>query len=81
MGQQVAAQLSYARTALSSGDFPRIGCCDATYADLKYAAYDGVSWSIETEDSLGDVGQSTSLAMNSNDYPHFDLFMRCGGSK
>ena len=32
------------------------------------------SWVIETVDSKGDVGESTSLALDSNDYPHISYY-------
>lgn len=36
----------------------------------------GESWEIETVDSRGDVGESTSLALDSNDYPHISYYDR-----
>lgn len=37
---------------------------------LRYAHYDGSSWQIEIVDKGGDLGGSTSLALDSNGHPH-----------
>jgi len=53
-----------------SGDRPHISYLDETNEDLKYARWNGTGWSIETVDSDGDVGEYTSIALDSSDYPH-----------
>ena len=37
---------------------------------LKYAHWDGTVWQVETVDSTGDVGEDTSIALDSQGYPH-----------
>ena len=44
--------------------YPCISYMDYTNRDLKYTAYDGSTWHIETVDSEGYVGDSTSLALD-----------------
>jgi hypothetical protein len=42
-----------------------------TYRDsLKYAYWDGSSWSIETVDDAADIGRFTSIAIDSHNFPH-----------
>lgn len=42
-----------------------------TYRDsLKYAFWDGSSWSIETVDAAADIGRFTSIVIDSNNFPH-----------
>lgn len=58
---------------LDGSGYPRISYYDATNADLKYAAWNGLSWAIETVDadpagSLS-VGVAPSLALDSSGYP------------
>ncbi len=53
----------------SSGN-PHISYWDYTNYDLKYAAWDGNGWKIETLDSNGYVGEFTSLALDSAGNPH-----------
>ena len=60
--------------ALDSNDHPHISYYRVDSGDLKYAYYDGSSWHIETVDGYGwwggNVGWFTSIALDSNDYPH-----------
>ena len=41
-----------------------IGYYDATNADLKFATFNGSTWTLSTVDSTGDVGQNASLAFS-----------------
>src|SRR5262245_52024097 len=53
----------YTSLALDASGHPRISYYDVTNGDLKYAAKNGATWTIETVDGAsGDVGQYTSLA-------------------
>ncbi|MFB0500330.1 MAG: carboxypeptidase regulatory-like domain-containing protein, partial [Candidatus Hadarchaeaceae archaeon] len=47
-----------------------------TNEDLKYARWTGTSWEIQTVDSEGDVGDFTSIALDSGDNPHISYFDR-----
>lgn len=65
---------STASLVLDSADNPRISYYDGdlvspTPRDLKYAAWTGSSWSIQTVDSAGSVGYYNSLAVDSVDNP------------
>ncbi len=40
------------------------------YGDLKYARWGGNSWSIETVDSVGDVGRDSFIVIDQNGHPH-----------
>jgi hypothetical protein len=64
--------------ALDSGDNPHISYCDFTITndyDLKYAwrTYFGW-WSGESVESVGHVGEHTSLALDSGDNPHISYY-------
>ncbi len=52
--------------AVDSGGDVHVSYRDVTNADLKYATYDGVSWTNITVDSSGSVGQYASLAVDSS---------------
>lgn len=56
--------------ALDSFGRPCISYYDSTNENLKYAAYDGSSWNLETVDATGKTGVYASLGIDSNDYPH-----------
>ncbi|MCX7021676.1 MAG: T9SS type A sorting domain-containing protein [bacterium] len=55
--------------ALDDSGYPHISYYDLDNYDLKYARWDGAEWRIETVDSEGYVGDYTSLALDSSDYP------------
>jgi len=44
-------------------------------ADLKYAYKDGSGWHTETVDTYGFTGRYTSIAIDSNGYPHISYFL------
>jgi len=56
--------------ALDSSGHPRIAYWDQTNLDLRYAAWNGLSWDIQPLDSTGDTGRVPSLALDSGDYAH-----------
>jgi hypothetical protein len=60
----------YSSLALDSAGNPHISYYDNSNYDLKYAAWNGSSWDIETVDSAVDVGAFTSLALDSSSRPH-----------
>ena len=59
---------------LDSKRNPHISYLNSTgaYSDrsLRYAYYNGVSWSVKTVDSEGNVGHANSIALDSRDYPY-----------
>ncbi len=70
----------YTSIALEGG-LPHISYYyEFTNFDLKYAAWDGESWQIEPVDTEGDVGQYTSIAIDSsNGYPHISYYDSTNG--
>ncbi|MBD3400862.1 MAG: hypothetical protein GF399_11115, partial [Candidatus Coatesbacteria bacterium] len=63
------SSIGYSSLVLDSSGNPHISYFDSTNYDLKYAAWNGASWVIETVDSTGDVGRYTSLALDSYGSP------------
>jgi len=60
----------YASLALDDASgHPRVAYFDTDNADLKYAAYDGSSWQVQTVESDGDVGRFASLALKPDGTP------------
>jgi len=55
---------------IGHNDHVHISYSDDSNMDLKYAYFDGTSWSTATVDSTDDVGQYTSIAVDSNDDVH-----------
>jgi hypothetical protein len=49
---------------------PRIASYDATNADLRYAAWNGSAWDVQTLESTGDVGRFASLTLDGAGNPH-----------
>ncbi len=59
---------------LDSNDDPHISYCSRDNCDLRYAAKMGASWTKETIDTNGAVGQSSTIKLDSNDKPHISYF-------
>jgi hypothetical protein len=59
---------------------PRIAYYDAAQSkkNLKYAAWDGASWSLQIVDSAGDVGQFASLALTAAGNPRIAYYDATG---
>ena len=71
----------YASIAIDSNGFKHISYYDATIYgtpsaiyDLKYATDTSGSWVVTTVDTAGNVGQYTSIAIDSNDVVHISYF-------
>lgn len=58
--------------ALDNSGYPKISYYDSTNSCLKYASWNGATWTIEIVDNsngVGKVGEAPSLALDSNDNP------------
>lgn len=76
----------YTSIALDSSDYPHISYYNVTGGNLKYAKWDGNKWNIETvekgsnekpnkkDKKREDVGQYTSIALDSSDHPHISYY-------
>jgi len=68
----------YSSLAIDSNNIPHISYFfDETGEEgleLKYAVWNGTQWVIETVDTNNAVGQYTSLALDSNNYPHISYY-------
>ena len=66
----------YTSIALDSEGYPHISYCDYTKKALKYAFWNGQTWDKSVVDNSGDIcvfeyfGDTTSIAIDSQDYPH-----------
>jgi hypothetical protein len=60
--------------ALDSRGFPHISYHDHTSGELKYAHFNGIAWSLQTVDPVGNYGGGTSIAIDSHDYPHISYY-------
>jgi hypothetical protein len=67
--------------ALDSRDYPHFSYCDLYNGSLKYAKWTGASWKIQTLDITNWpeywvwVNGWTSIALDSNDFPHISYFV------
>ncbi len=59
--------------ALDASGHPHISYYSLS-AQLRYAVWNFGSWSIETVDSAGDVGEYTSLALDASGYAHISYY-------
>ncbi|MCD6118785.1 PKD domain-containing protein, partial [bacterium] len=69
----------YTSIAVDSGGYPHVSYCSYNLwpyilEDLKYAYMDASGWHIETVDSEGNVGEYTSIVLDSDGYPHVSYF-------
>jgi hypothetical protein len=53
---------------------PAIAYYNVTNGDLKFAAFNGTSWSAVTVDSAGDTGRHTSLKFDARGVPHIAYY-------
>jgi hypothetical protein len=60
--------------AFGPGGQPAISYYDDSNADLKFARYNGNSWSLTTVDSAGNVGIHTSLAFGPDGQPAISYY-------
>jgi hypothetical protein len=64
---------------LDTNGLPRISYYDTTTRDLKYAKFNGTAWEIEIVDTVGDVGSSSSLAVDHRDMAHIAYYDATNG--
>ena len=62
----------------AAGSF-NVSYWDATHGDLKYASHSPAGWTIETVDSVGVVGEYTSLALDATGRPHISYYDATNG--
>ena len=60
--------------ALDSKGYPRISYFDGVTSNLKYALWNGSSWTIQIVDSLYNVGWCSSLAIDSSGKAHISYY-------
>jgi murein DD-endopeptidase MepM/ murein hydrolase activator NlpD len=65
--------------ALAPDNTPRIAYSDLTNKDLKYAAYTGGAWHLQTLDSTGAVGETPSMAISPSGVEHIVYRDRTSG--
>jgi len=67
--------------ALDNSGYPCISYRDEGNRNLKYAAWNGTSWEIQTADNSGtNPGWLTSLALDGRDYPRISYYDRAHGN-
>ncbi|MEW6041183.1 MAG: carboxypeptidase regulatory-like domain-containing protein, partial [Elusimicrobiota bacterium] len=65
----------YTSLSLDSKNSPHISYCDLLgIGNLKYARWNGISWSTSIIDSAGNVGAYTSIAIDKKDNPHISYY-------
>ena len=64
----------YASIAVDSNNFPHISYFDQTNRVLKYAYWNGSTWTTQIIDNSGDTGYYTSIAIDSQNAPHIAYF-------
>jgi hypothetical protein len=71
----------YCSLAFDHWSLPHISYYDETNGNLKYAYYDGSTWTPQTVDSNGDVGLWTSIAIEQSpsNVPHISYYDRTQG--
>ena len=65
--------------ALDANGYPAISYQDGTNGDLKYAVYNGTTWSRGTLDSGGTVGEYNSLAFTPGGQPAISYYDASNG--
>jgi hypothetical protein len=65
--------------ALDSKGYPYISYFGGVNGNLKYALWNGSSWTIQTVDSLFNVGWCSSLALDSEDRAHISYYDAANG--
>ena len=65
-----SGSFGYVSMVLDNQDFPHISCHEWYDEDLMYGWYDGSDWIFEMVDDEDDVGLFSSLALDSDGYPH-----------
>ena len=65
--------------ALDSNGYPHISYFDGVMSNLKYAWWNGSSWTNQTVDSLFNVGWCSSLALDSNNRAHISYYDASNG--
>jgi len=64
----------YSSIALDSSNYPHISYQYSTSSDLRYAKWNGTSWSASTITSAGSVGYYSSIAIDSGNNPHISYY-------
>jgi hypothetical protein len=64
---------------VDSSGYPHISYYDVTTGNLNYAKFNGISWSLETIDELGDVGSYSSLGVGLPNYVHIAYYDATNG--
>ena len=74
----VGSEGGYTSLALDNSGYPRISYYNATYVspnrNLGYAYWDGTKWNNQTVDRTADVGEYSSLALDSSGYPRISYY-------
>ena len=60
--------------AVDESGYAHISYLDSTHVDLKYAYQDLSGWHVQTVDSTDDVGESSSIAIDGDGYPHISYY-------